>query len=77
MGVAYTMVKTLQKAGKNLTRKKLVDAANHLNMSNPFLLPKVRITTSSKDHFPISQLQLARYNGTTFVGFGPLVNGRK
>ena len=35
-----------------------------------------RVKTSPTDHFPISQVKLARYTGGSFSEFGPLIKGR-
>ena len=44
MTVAWTMVETLRKAGKNLTRAGLLRAAQSLDTAaNPFLLPGIRL----------------------------------
>jgi hypothetical protein len=54
MMAAYAMVDSLKKAGKNPTRAGVLRAATHLNETNPFLLPGLKLTTSPKDYFPIS-----------------------
>ena len=62
MAVAYTMVDTLKKAGRNLTRDSLMKAATHLNEAgNPFLLPGIVLRTSPTDYFPMDQAALFRY----------------
>jgi branched-chain amino acid transport system substrate-binding protein len=77
MGVAYTMVDCLQRAGKNLTRRRLMDAATHLNeRDNPFLITGVIVKTSPSNRFPIGQEQLVRYDGTRFSLFGSLIGAR-
>ena len=76
MAVAYTMVDTLRKAGHNLTRESVLRAATHLNETNPFLLPGVRIKTSPNDYYPMDKVKLARYHGTHWQFFGNLVNAR-
>jgi len=77
MGVAYTMVDCLQRAGKNPTRKGVMDAAIHLNeRSNPFLIPGIVVQTSPNNRFPIGQEQLAQYDGTRFSLFGSLIGAR-
>jgi branched-chain amino acid transport system substrate-binding protein len=73
MAVAYTMVDTLKKAGRNLTRASVLQAATHLNETNPFLLPGVRIKTSPNDYYPMDKVKLARYHGTHWQFFGNLV----
>ena len=63
VAVAYTMVDVLKQAGNNLTRQNVMNiAANQLNESNPFLLPGVKVKTSSTDHFPIMQEQVITWN---------------
>jgi branched-chain amino acid transport system substrate-binding protein len=76
MAVAYTMVDTLRKAGRNPTRAGVLKAATHLDEKNPFLLPALRIKTSPSDYFPIDRVKLARYRGDHWRFFGKLVNAR-
>jgi branched-chain amino acid transport system substrate-binding protein len=76
MAVAYTMIDTLRKAGRNLTRASVLKAATHLNETNPFLLPGVRIQTSPSDYYPMDKVKLARYQSGYWRFFGPLVNAR-
>ena len=76
MMAAYTMVEALKQAGKNPTRASLLRAAQHLNVTNPFLLPGVRIRTTPNDYYPMDKVKLARYHGTHWQFFGTLVNAR-
>jgi branched-chain amino acid transport system substrate-binding protein len=76
MAVAYTMVDTLRKAGRNLTRAGVLKAATHLNEVNPFLLPGVRIQTSPSDYYPMDKVKLARYKSDHWKFFGNLVRAR-
>jgi branched-chain amino acid transport system substrate-binding protein len=76
MAVAYTMVDTLTKAGRNLTRASVLRAATHLNETNPFLLPGVRIRTAPNDYYPMDKVKLAKYHGSHWQFFGKLVNAR-
>jgi ABC-type branched-subunit amino acid transport system substrate-binding protein len=76
MAVAYTMVDALRKAGRNLTRESLLRAATHLDETDPFLLPGVRLKTSPNDYFPMDKVKLARYRGTHWQFFGKLVSAR-
>jgi hypothetical protein len=73
MAVAYTMVDTLRKAGRNPTRDSVLRAATHLDEVNPFLLPGVRIQTSPNDYYPMDKVKLARYHGKHWQFFGNLV----
>jgi len=76
MAVAYTMVDTLEKAGRNLTRASVMRAATHLDETNPFLLPGVRIRTTPNDYYPMDKVKLARYRATHWQFFGKLVSAR-
>ena len=64
VAVAYTMVDVLKQAGSNLTRANVMKiASTQLNETNPFLLPGVKLTTTSSDHFPIMQEQVITWDG--------------
>jgi hypothetical protein len=76
MAVAYTMADTLKKAGRNLTRESVLRAATHLDETNPFLLPGVRIKTSPSDYHPMDKVKLARYRDGHWQFFGKLVSAR-
>jgi branched-chain amino acid transport system substrate-binding protein len=74
---AYTFVLALKAAGPNPTRASLMKAVLNMNdKSNPFLLPGVVTSTSSRDHFPISQQQLIKFNNGSWTPFGPLTDTR-
>ncbi len=77
MAVAYTMVDTLRKAGRNPTRASVLRAATHLDERNPFMLPGVRIHTSPSDYYPLETVKLARYRGGHWQFFGKLVSARE
>jgi branched-chain amino acid transport system substrate-binding protein len=63
MAAAHTMVDTLRKAGKQLTRNALLNAATHLDeRDNPFLVSGVVVKTSPSDYYPISRTRLLRYD---------------
>jgi branched-chain amino acid transport system substrate-binding protein len=76
MAVAYTMVDTLKKAGRSPTRAGVLAAATHLDETNPFLLPGLRIKTSPKDYYPIDRVKLARYHRDQWRFFGKLVSAK-
>jgi ABC-type branched-subunit amino acid transport system substrate-binding protein len=61
MMAAYAMVDALKHAGKSPTRASLLRAAQHLDSTNPFLLPELRVTTTPQDYFPIRRTYLVRY----------------
>jgi ABC-type branched-subunit amino acid transport system substrate-binding protein len=61
MMAAYAMVDVLQHAGRNPTRASALRAAQHLNETNPFLLPGLRLRTSPGNYFPIGRTYLVRF----------------
>jgi len=75
---AYDVVKLLQATGKNPTRAKLLNASRHMNWTNPGALTGIKVTTSSGDPFPISQVKIIKYNGNDKIWseIGSLLNGR-
>jgi branched-chain amino acid transport system substrate-binding protein len=75
MAEAWTFVDALKRAGKNPTRAGLMTALLHMNTkANPFLLPGMRLFTTPRDHFPLSQAVLVRYQDGSFRPFGHLLN---
>jgi branched-chain amino acid transport system substrate-binding protein len=77
MAAAYTMVDTLRKAGKNLTRQSVMRAATHLSeRGNPFVLPGIVVRTTPSFRFPIIQVRLQRWNRGAWHPFGKLVSLR-
>jgi hypothetical protein len=77
MTVAWTMVETLRKAGKNLTRAGLMKAAQSLDTAaNPFLLPGIRLKTSRVDYRPLDTVYLYRYDNKQWVKASGLLVAR-
>ena len=73
---AQTMVQVLKQAGDDLTRANVMKQAENLkNFTTDLLLPGITITTSPTDHFPIEQMQLQKFDGTSWVRFGPVIEG--
>ncbi len=68
MTVAWTMVETLERAGKSPTRESLLRAATHLTLrGNPFLLPGIVIRTTPTQYFPLAQVYLYRWNNRQWI----------
>jgi ABC-type branched-subunit amino acid transport system substrate-binding protein len=77
MTVAWTMVETLRKAGKNLTRASVMKAAQSLDTgANPFLLPGIRLRTSRVDYRPLDTVYLYRYDNKEWVKASGLLYAR-
>jgi ABC-type branched-subunit amino acid transport system substrate-binding protein len=77
MTVAWTMVETLRKAGRNLTRAGLLKAAQSLDLgTNPFLLPGIRLKTSPTDYRPLEHVYLYRYDNKQWVRASGLLHAK-
>jgi branched-chain amino acid transport system substrate-binding protein len=76
MTVAWTMVQTLRKAGRNLTRDGVLREAQHLDLANPFLLPGIRLQTSPKDYRPLEHVYLYRYDNKQWVKASGILRAR-
>ena len=77
MTVAWTMVETLRKAGKNLTRAGLLKAAQSLDTAaNPFLLPGIRLQTSRTDYRPMEHVYLYRFDNKQWVKASGLLRAK-
>ncbi|MEA2930044.1 MAG: branched-chain amino acid transport system substrate-binding protein [Hyphomicrobiales bacterium] len=74
--VARTMVQVLQQCGDNLTRANVMkQAASLKDFETGMALPGIKINTGPTDFYPIKQMQMGRFNGESFVPFGPVLNG--
>jgi branched-chain amino acid transport system substrate-binding protein len=77
MTVAWTMVETLRKAGRNLTRASVMKAAQSLDTgANPFLLPGIELKTSRADYRPLETVYLYRYDNKEWVKASGLLVAR-
>jgi branched-chain amino acid transport system substrate-binding protein len=77
VSIGYTMVDVLKRAGKDLTRKKVMDIATNLvEKDNPLAYPGVTIRTSPKFRYPITQMIAAKWLGTDWSPTGVLVDTR-
>ena len=64
---AQTMVAVIQACGDNLTRENVMkQAASIHGLKLPMLLPGIAISTSADDFAPIKQMQLEKFDGTTW-----------
>ena len=77
VSIAYTMVDVLKRAGRDLTRKKVMDiVSNFTEKDNPLVYPGVVVKTSPSVRFPITQLIAARWAGKTWSPMGILTDTR-
>ena len=72
---AQTMVAVLKQCGDNLTRENLMkQAANIHDMKLPMLLPGIIVSTGTTDFAPIKQMQMMKFDGTTWQLFGEVIS---
>jgi branched-chain amino acid transport system substrate-binding protein len=77
MAEAFSFVDALKAAGKNLTRKGLMNAVTHMReANNPFLVPGVTVHTTPTSRFPISAVQLERWHKGHWEPFGGIVSAK-
>ena len=50
-------------------------AASIHDLKLPMLLPGITVSTSADDFAPIKQMQLMKFDGTTWQLFGPVISG--
>jgi branched-chain amino acid transport system substrate-binding protein len=73
---AQTLVEVLKMCGDNLTRENVMKQAASLhNLQLPLLLPGITLNTSADDFDPIKQMQLQKFDGTTWQLFGDVMSG--
>jgi ABC-type branched-subunit amino acid transport system substrate-binding protein len=72
---AFMTVKVLELCGKDLTRENFIKVATTLTkVEAPMLLPGITITTRPDRYAPFSQIQMARFDGTSWVPEGPVLS---
>jgi len=72
--VAQTLVQVLRQCGDNLTRENVMKQAASLKDFAPdTMLPGIKINTGPKDFAPIESVQLARFDGKSWVRFGNVI----
>jgi branched-chain amino acid transport system substrate-binding protein len=73
---AMTMVQVLKQCKGDYSRENVMHQAESLHdFEVPTLLPGIRINTSPTDHRPFKGLQLAHWDGKTWVRFGNIIEG--
>ena len=75
-GAAATLIQVLKQCGADLSRENIMkQAANIKDLELPMLLPGMKINTSPDNFSPIRQMQLAKFNGESWILFGELLQG--
>jgi branched-chain amino acid transport system substrate-binding protein len=73
---AQTLVAVLRASGDDLTRDNVMhQAASIRDLKLPMLLPGITVNTSADDFAPIKQMQLEKFDGTTWKLFGEVISG--
>ena len=73
--VTQAMVTVLQACGNDLTRENLIKHASSIHdLKLPMLLPGITVSTSADDFAPIKQMQLMKFDGTTWRLFGDVIS---
>ncbi|MGE9007581.1 ABC transporter substrate-binding protein [Leptospira interrogans] len=66
--MAQTIVQVLRQCGDELTRENVMkQAASMKDLELPMMLPGINLSTNDKDFFPIKQMRLARFDGTSWI----------
>ncbi len=74
--VAQTTAQVLKQCGNDLTRENVMKQAADLHHYElPMLQPGITVNTSPTDFAPIKQVRMERFNGQSFIGFGPVLTG--
>jgi branched-chain amino acid transport system substrate-binding protein len=72
---AMLMAQILKQCGDDLSRDNILrQALNVRNWRGPITLPGAAVNTSPTDYLPLHQMQLARFNGTSWELFGDLLS---
>jgi branched-chain amino acid transport system substrate-binding protein len=75
-GLGLTITQVLKQCGEDLSRANIMKQATNLkDLELPGLLPGVRINTSPTNYHPITEMQLSKWSGTTWVRFGDIISG--
>jgi branched-chain amino acid transport system substrate-binding protein len=75
-GISLTMMQVLKQCKGDYSRENVMHQAENLHdVTNPILLPGIKMSTSPTDHRPIKEMQLQKWDGKTWVRFGGLIRG--
>jgi len=74
-GRAQTMVAVLKASGDNLTRENVMKHASMRDLKLPMLLPGITLSTSADDYAPMKQMQLEKFDGSSWKLFGDVISG--
>jgi branched-chain amino acid transport system substrate-binding protein len=73
---AKTMMQVLKQCNGDFSRENVMkQAANLHDLELPTLLPGIKVNTSPTNFHPIRAMQLEKWDGKTWVRFGPVIQG--
>lgn len=72
---AQTLVQALTQCGNDLSRENIMRQAANLDIALPMLQPGIRVKTAPDDYYPLKQMRLVKFDGTTWVPFGEAISG--
>jgi branched-chain amino acid transport system substrate-binding protein len=76
ISIAQTWVQVLKQAGNDLTRENIRKQATNIHdLELPLLLPGVKLNTTATNYYPVTQLQLTKFDGKSWVRFGDVLSG--
>ena len=74
--VSYLLWKVLDQCGGDFSRENIMKQATNIKeLEVPVLLPGIRVNTSVTDYHTVRALQLARWNGKSWIRFGDVLEG--
>jgi len=72
---AQTLVQVLKQCGGDLSRENILRQATNLDIALPMLQAGIRVKTGPEDYYPLKQMRLAKFDGTTWALFGQVLSG--
>ncbi|MBX6374391.1 MAG: ABC transporter substrate-binding protein [Acetobacteraceae bacterium] len=77
-GVCKTLLQVLHQCGTDLSRQNIMRQTTSLrDLEIPTLLPGIKVNTAPDNYRPIRQMQLQRWDGTTWRRFGNIIEGAR
>jgi branched-chain amino acid transport system substrate-binding protein len=75
-GFGLTMLQTLKQYGNDFSRENVMRQATNLApFEVPTLLPGIKVSTTPRIYRPVRQMQLQRWDGRSWIRFGPVIEG--
>src|SRR5258708_21077525 len=73
--VSQALVQVLKQCADDLTRANIMkQAANLHELALPMLLPGITVNTGPTDFYPVTQMQMAPFDGERWGLFGPVIS---